>query len=793
MPKYPGVSRPASPDADDVGLRAPPNDLLPERSGDALRPAEPGSGEEVTASPLVGFLEGRASRGSGRLSVLDLAAADLADAEDSRLQNESTQSCALCAWAGNAVVYGAGCAAIWYALFWLYFHETISDEGMCDSAAQIQTRATIHWLVGLLPTLGRTVLFGVAMFVASVLCQTAGLVPEGTGRSLAPVLLLGAGPTDGSAKNAGWLAIVGDERRTQQTTWEQAMQARGLTAPQAWTVASVKLLFWHWSQPLAYLLLLMSYRCYIAELGPTQENMAVIVATREVLYLCSTLLAVATCPVFLLLDVRTMWNEAETLLQRFTWTAMYVLCPHNFVALALSNRFRRWVRFFLVLAAVQVMADVASCYALANLLASRIQAQAGTANSTEFPTGDEGVDIVPLEIGYSITAFGFLLFFGPLSILSSFAGVLDTQRHMALRLAKGLAGLLLLSVWVCIMVLMGWLVAGGNPFCSGLPFLADPCSGHGACHGAAGCFCEEGWGPDSKVSGTALCSCQVGFIDGSEGTCSHETGCDGAGANDDYCGPHGDCFAIGGEHSCICSTGWSGNDCDRPTGCDSNPCGVHAERCVANGGTHSCVCKSGWAGTTSCNSPTGCVGNPCNHGGTCSAIGGEHRCTCTAHWNGTECDTCAGGFGGAQCDINCTQIGCFEISGATGAHHVNGIYVPTGHVCGKKTDSKPVYQRDGVNSDLVLYRHPGTSGVASKPDIWLVGPHDRIADCSGSREESYLFDGKGTNDKGCPDSPVDCVRSWKERDVAGCAHPDIHKYCVAPGVVVRRVGASQSH
>jgi hypothetical protein len=273
MPKHPGVSRPASPDADDVGLRAPPNDLLPERCGDALRPAEPGSGEEVTASPLVGFLEGRASRGSGRLSVLDLAAADLADAEDSRLQNESTQSCALCAWAGNAVVYGAGCAAIWYALFWLYFHETISDEGMCDSAAQMQTRATIHWLVGLLPTLGRTVLFGVAMFVASVLCQKAGLVPEGTGRSLAPVLLLGAGPTDGSAKSAGWLAIVGDERRTQQTTWEQAMQARGLTAPQAWTVASVKLLFWHWSQPLAYLLLLMSYRCYIAELGPTQPAM----------------------------------------------------------------------------------------------------------------------------------------------------------------------------------------------------------------------------------------------------------------------------------------------------------------------------------------------------------------------------------------------------------------------------------------------------------------------------------------------------------------------------------------
>ena len=51
---------------------------------------------------------------------------------------------------------------------------------------------------------------------------------------------------------------------------------------------------------------------------------------------------------------------------------------------------------------------------------------------------------------------------------------------------------------------------------------------------------------------------------GQSGTCLEES-----------CAPHGKCRARGGSHTCQCNAGWSGPQCEHPTGCDENPCGAH--------------------------------------------------------------------------------------------------------------------------------------------------------------------------------------------------------------------------
>ena len=569
---------------------------------------------------------------SGRL--LDAAAAEVAAAAQPDASGWHADRWALARWAGVAGAYGLACALLGYGLFQLYFGAAAGERG-CDAHAEVQSRTWIHWFVGSAPVWARNAM--VAALAVQGFRRGSGIRAQG--QSLVQAMFVGgAGAGDGGADLAGWLSVVGghaDGRR--QATWAEAREARGLKENTARWLAVAKLVLWHWSQPVAYVWLLWNYRCYVAKLGETQQYLAAaVVATREVIYLASTLLAAQFCPVFMLLDLKTVWNEAVSPLQAVTRIAMYVLCPHTYVALALSNRFRRWTRCFLCLAFFQVLADVSSCYALANLMASSIEVQTATAAgngssvlpppecalrpsaSAEFAatcatfateakcgllqdmcewTGAASTaDIGPLEIGYTITSFGFLLFFGPLSIASSLNAARDDKHgsHWVLRAVKGALGFALLAAWVYIMVLMGWLLAGGNPFCSRL-LLADPCNGHGECYGAGQCHCSAGFGPDSKLSGTDMCSCSIGHIDGREGHCKHPTGCD-----EPDCA-HGTCVANGGDHSCACPDGWSGGTCDHPTGCDSDPC---------------------------------------NHGGTCTANGGDHSCVCPGYWTGDDCDLC---------------------------------------------------------------------------------------------------------------------------------------------------------
>ena len=280
-------------------------------------------------------------------------------------------------------------------------------------------------------------------------------------------------------------------------------EARGLTPPQAAASAIVKLVLWHWSQPVVYLSMLVPYRCYVASLGEWQQRFAAVVAAREVLYLFSTLLATWQCPVFLLMDPITAWNQTDSWLERVMRSAMYVLTPHNFVALCLANRFREWQRVFLGLAGIQVIADLASCFALGALLAGGIEK---AANSTVVESPEEETPAA-LIIGYMITASGFLLFFGPLSVVSSLKGAADRSKRSCKRLILGLSGVSLLSALIYILVLYGLLFEGTfNPYCDDFTFRSDPCNGKGGCFGAGRCHCHLGFGPELSYSGESLCA-----------------------------------------------------------------------------------------------------------------------------------------------------------------------------------------------------------------------------------------------------------------------------------------------
>jgi hypothetical protein len=467
------------------------------------------------------------------------------------------------------------------------------------------------------------------------------------------------------------------------------------------------LLLWHWSQPVAYMAVLKGYACFVARLpGNSQKYFATIIAARELLYLATTLFAVFTCPVFLLLDLRTMWKEtAGNKKARGTRVALYTLTPHNYVALCLANRFNGGRRIFLGLASVQIVADFCSCFALGALYAG---------------SSGDGAEASPaaLKIGYSITAAGFLLFFGPVSVAGAFSRALDKTKSLCLRVQMFLAGFSLMSGLLYIALCFVLLEAGTDVFCGQWTFHPDPCNGRGQCYGASQCHCHAGFGPQNSTTGEALCgdawcgnppksdycthgSCiadssgvnKCSCLDGWQGeNCASAVGCDdrpdcgngqchapatttpddghsytcvcangwkgptcalGTGCDDEPCGQHGACRRNGGNHTCVCDTGWSGMDaCDHPTGCDSLPDCGHGS-CVPSGESHSCSCDYGYKGST-CSEGIGCDSQPdCGHGA-CVASGSSHTCTCDAGWTGEVCDQ------GTGCDSspNCGHGSC---------------------------------------------------------------------------------------------------------------------------------------
>jgi hypothetical protein len=185
-----------------------------------------------------------------------------------------------------------------------------------------------------------------------------------------------------------------------QPTWDDARKSLGLTARQAIGLSVAKFVLWHNSQPVAYVLVFNRYFGCSEFMTSGQQILGSIVAARELMYMFSTVVAAIECPVYLLLDLRTVLKEANTWFQSTYRCFAYLATPHIFVSLCLANRSAELRLVFLPLAFFQVVADFASCFALGSLLSNTAQSPAA------------------IKIGYTITSAAFLLFFGPLSVLS---------------------------------------------------------------------------------------------------------------------------------------------------------------------------------------------------------------------------------------------------------------------------------------------------------------------------------------------------------------------------------------
>jgi hypothetical protein len=90
---------------------------------------------------------------------------------------------------------------------------------------------------------------------------------EAAGRGLVRTLLTGHGTAPAPRRAAGWLEIT--DETTPQSRWDAARCDLGLSWWQGLWVSLTKLLLWHFSQPIAYLIVFRAYYCVLSDVQQT--------------------------------------------------------------------------------------------------------------------------------------------------------------------------------------------------------------------------------------------------------------------------------------------------------------------------------------------------------------------------------------------------------------------------------------------------------------------------------------------------------------------------------------------
>ncbi|KAI8492021.1 hypothetical protein Bbelb_303940 [Branchiostoma belcheri] len=99
---------------------------------------------------------------------------------------------------------------------------------------------------------------------------------------------------------------------------------------------------------------------------------------------------------------------------------------------------------------------------------------------------------------------------------------------------------------------------------------------------------------------------------------------------------HGRCVNQDGGYKCICSVGWTGQNCQQDMDeCNKKPC-QHG-RCVNKDGGYKCTCSPGRTGQNCQQDIDECKENPCHHGRCVNREDG-YKCTCSLGWTGQNCD-----------------------------------------------------------------------------------------------------------------------------------------------------------
>ncbi|XP_042887240.1 uncharacterized protein LOC122263022 isoform X3 [Penaeus japonicus] len=99
----------------------------------------------------------------------------------------------------------------------------------------------------------------------------------------------------------------------------------------------------------------------------------------------------------------------------------------------------------------------------------------------------------------------------------------------------------------------------------------------------------------------------------------------------------GRCVTERGNHTCLCSSGYTGAFC-QVKWCEMTPC---IWGTCETGGPDGfvCVCKRGYGGVRCQDRVSPCDGDPCQSRGVCTAVNNTFHCQCHAWWEGERCES----------------------------------------------------------------------------------------------------------------------------------------------------------
>ena len=199
----------------------------------------------------------------------------------------------------------------------------------------------------------------------------------------------------GSSEGQSGVTLSAVEGRS--LTWSEASERLGHNYNAACSISFLRLLFFHWSQPIGYGIALYIYWTNISRL---QLLLGCVVAFREGIYVVLTLVALCRNPAYLLVDSSATFKSSG-------WNLLlYIVCPEKFVYFCLGLETN--IPLFLL-----ILCDF-----------SAIAALVVAVYTNNMP--------VPLMIGYAVTALGgivaLLLLIG-LPLLSC-CGCYTTSIHL---------------------------------------------------------------------------------------------------------------------------------------------------------------------------------------------------------------------------------------------------------------------------------------------------------------------------------------------------------------------------
>ena len=160
-------------------------------------------------------------------------------------------------------------------------------------------------------------------------------------------------------------------------TFDQAAKRLRMNRCMSLTVGALRLVFFHWSQPVAYCVALW---WYYSKLPQLQLYLGLIVGVREVLYMILTIVCLFQNPAFLLVDSTATYRSSP-------WNlVLYVVAPEKYVFFCLGAS-------SIIFLGLLVIFDLVGVAALVAAIMSQVMP-------------------APLMVGYSITTLGgFLIIF----------------------------------------------------------------------------------------------------------------------------------------------------------------------------------------------------------------------------------------------------------------------------------------------------------------------------------------------------------------------------------------------